>query len=623
MKNLIFNQTKQIIKTLISNIILFISLYITIFFSELSLRLITNISIFEIQAYLYDLYYSIIIFIFILLFKYHVIKSLIISILSLLYCLYNFYTIMQLENDIFFSLLTNNPIMLAYQLFLCLTPFILTLTILAISNQIYDHYHDRIIYIPIMILILYLISKPMPTRIHNYMVLDYKKHPSNTHSAAVYQDKSQRELIDVIEKLGYIVADITRYQNEKRITLAHEISEEEINNASNYLESHHPIIQTNEMTGIFEGKNLIMILCESLDDSAIDKEITPTLYKLKNQGISMNNHYAPLFINHTSDSEFISLTGIYPSQEYGSTYKYFADNNYPNAIANLFKEENYKTNAFHSYLEYFYNRDSMFPSLGFDEFYGASALGIEKEAGTLSGYQGFYKDINMIIQMFKYTDTTKPFFNYFISLSGHGVYKFTRPDLQDNIKILNNSNKYHNYPHEAKSYLAAQMLLDQALAKLLDQLEINDLLDDTVICLFSDHYPYGLSEEKTIELLLDNEYEYSKYHVPFIIYNPQIQPMQINKLTSTFDIYPTLANMFGFDITNSYTIGNDVFSDNESFVFFKDGSILTDNLYYDSSFDHIIFLSDDTDTTKLNMLKEKINDIKTYGQDIIRANLLY
>ena len=126
MKNLIIKQTKQIIKTLISNIILFISLYITIFFSELSLRLITNISIFEIQAYLYDLYYSIIIFIFILLFKYHVIKSLIISILSLLYCLYNFYTIMQLENDIFFSLLTNNPIMLAYQLFLCLTPFILT-----------------------------------------------------------------------------------------------------------------------------------------------------------------------------------------------------------------------------------------------------------------------------------------------------------------------------------------------------------------------------------------------------------------------------------------------------------------------------------------------------------------
>ena len=81
--------------------------------------------------------------------------------------------------------------------------------------------------------------------------------------------------------------------------------------------------------------------------------------------------------------------------------------------------------------------------------------------------------------------------------------------------------------------------------------------------------------------------------------------------------------MFGFDITNSYTIGNDVFSDNESFVFFKDGSILTDNLYYDSSLDHIIFLSDDTDTTKLNMLKEKITDIKTYGQDIIRANLLY
>lgn len=474
-----------------------------------------------------------------------------------------------------------------------------------------------------MILMLYLLSKPMPNKIHNQMVIDYHKHPSNTHSAAIYQDKSQREIINVIEKLGYMIANITKYQNDQRIALAHKISQEEIANAKNYLENNHPTLEANEMTGIFEGKNLIMILCESLDDSAIDKEITPTLYKLKNEGISMNNHYAPLYNYHTSDSEFIALTGLYPSQDYGSTYKNFADNNYPNALANLFKQNDYQTNAFHSYLEYFYNRNNMLPSLGFDNYYGASALNIEKEAGTLSGYQGFYKDINMIIQILKHTDTTKPFYDFFISLSGHSVYKYDRPDLKDNIDILNHSPKYSNYPHEAKSYLAAQMHLDQALAKLLDELETNKLLEDTVICLFSDHYPYGLSDEKTIQLLLDNDYEYSKYHVPFIIYNVEQKPKQIDKLTSTFDIYPTLANMFNFDISKSYTIGNDVFSDNESYIFFKDNSILTNDLYYSNSLDQVITLAKDADTSKLEEIKSKVTNIKKYAQDIIRANILY
>ena len=89
-------------------------------------------------------------------------------------------------------------------------------------------------------------------------------------------------------------------------TLIENESNEEIKNIYTYFKNSTPTNQ-NDYTGIFKGKNLIYILAESFNPIAIDKDLTPTLYKLYNEGFKFNNYYTPLFPVSTADGEYMEI----------------------------------------------------------------------------------------------------------------------------------------------------------------------------------------------------------------------------------------------------------------------------------------------------------------------------
>ena len=62
--------------------------------------------------------------------------------------------------------------------------------------------------------------------------------------------------------------------------------------------------------GYFKNKNLILFMAESYNMIAVNKELTPTLYKLTNEGFVFNNFYTPVN-NSTIGGEFQELTGLY------------------------------------------------------------------------------------------------------------------------------------------------------------------------------------------------------------------------------------------------------------------------------------------------------------------------
>lgn len=63
------------------------------------------------------------------------------------------------------------------------------------------------------------------------------------------------------------------------------------------------------MTGAFAGKNLILIMMESVDDWLVTPEYMPNLYRLEQEGVYFRNYYAPIFLAAaTFNSEF---TGEY------------------------------------------------------------------------------------------------------------------------------------------------------------------------------------------------------------------------------------------------------------------------------------------------------------------------
>ena len=73
--------------------------------------------------------------------------------------------------------------------------------------------------------------------------------------------------------------------------------ENEVNKTYNKLNNYfinRNITPKNEYTGIFEGKNLIVILMESTNEIFINEKEYPTLYKLYTEGFSFRNNYKVL-----------------------------------------------------------------------------------------------------------------------------------------------------------------------------------------------------------------------------------------------------------------------------------------------------------------------------------------
>jgi membrane-anchored protein YejM (alkaline phosphatase superfamily) len=80
---------------------------------------------------------------------------------------------------------------------------------------------------------------------------------------------------------------------------------------NNYFSSITPT-NKNQYTGMFEGYNMIFITAEGFSKYLISEELTPTLYRLSNEGFVFNNYYTPLHYTSTSGGEFQNLTGLYP-----------------------------------------------------------------------------------------------------------------------------------------------------------------------------------------------------------------------------------------------------------------------------------------------------------------------
>ena len=84
----------------------------------------------------------------------------------------------------------------------------------------------------------------------------------------------------------------------------------------------------NEYTNIFKGKNIIVIHAESMQKFAMDltfnnKEVTPNLNKLANEGIFFSNFYSQVGVGTSSDAEFTFNTSLMPSTKGTVFVNYF------------------------------------------------------------------------------------------------------------------------------------------------------------------------------------------------------------------------------------------------------------------------------------------------------------
>ncbi len=382
------------------------------------------------------------------------------------------------------------------------------------------------------------------------------------------------------------------YQNnEKVVTL------------TNYIKDKYTY--QNEYTGKFKGKNLILFMAESFNEIAVRKDTTPTLYKLANNGFIFSNYYTPT-IYSTIGGEFQELTGLYANFSSLKTFRN-GTNSFPYGIGNLFKNEGYNIYAYHNNSYAFQDRNVYLKSLGFDNFL-ACYNGLEERINCHTWPQSDVEMIDSTVD--DYINSEEPFMVFYATVSGHAGYSFSENAMakkhKNEIMQLN-----LGYSEGPLSYLAANMELDKALESLINKLKEAGKLDDTVIALVGDHYPYELSIDEVNEISsYEKDDKIEVNHSKFILYNSDMENVNISKVGSSIDVLPTIYNLFNLKYDSRLIIGTDLLSTSDGLAMFDNRSWVTDYGSYFTTMGEFIKKSDVSDdyvSKQMQIVNNKIN----------------
>lgn len=380
-----------------------------------------------------------------------------------------------------------------------------------------------------------------------------------------------------------------------------------------YFSSKEPTYK-NEYTGMYKGYNLVSVVAEGFSPYAIDPVLTPTLYKMQQEGFNFTNFYTPIWGVSTSDGEYTVCTGLIPKSGVWSFYRSH-ENYLPFCMGNMFKSIGVNnTFAYHNNTHSYYHRDLSHPNMGYN--YKGMGTGVEKYVKNVWPQS----DLQMVSGSVEdYLSTGEPFHAYYMTVSGHLEYS-----------RIGNSMAYKNWKlvkdldcsDTLKAYYACNIELDRAMEKLLNELNAAGVADKTVIAITPDHYPYGLEQDEGDKYaiwteLLGHEVEpqFELYESCFLLYCQSTKEAPtVDKYCYSVDILPTLLNLFGFEYDSRLLMGSDILSDTGGLVVFNNRSFITELGKYNATtkefipFDRSVFESEEEMDEYVSGVKAVVNN---------------
>ena len=360
----------------------------------------------------------------------------------------------------------------------------------------------------------------------------------------------------------------------------------------------------NEYTGKFEGYNFILICAESFSHHLIDKEITPTLYKLATEGFVFNNYYNTVSDN-TSNGEYALLTGLIPDTSllgkgWTTFYTYNSlttskDNLMPFCLGNQFLANDGRAYAIHNHVATYYGRHRTHPNLGYE--FLAFGQGMEKVDTYPTSDVSMMKQSLPTLLKKNADGNITPFHSYFLTFSGHMPYDFNQnPNTGKNYNdmVVQNKHLVKDLPYSTRlqAYISCQLELEFAVEYMLEELEKAGALENTLIAITNDHYPYPLdaqNKDGSLKYLselagetLDNYF--GKYESGLILWSASMEePVEVNVPCCSLDVLPTVSNMLGFEYDSRLLAGKDIFSDAEHIAILQDYSFITDKVIFNAT----------------------------------------
>lgn len=349
--------------------------------------------------------------------------------------------------------------------------------------------------------------------------------------------------------------------------LAEAEGNETLKNMHQYFGSLTPS-ERNKYTGMFKGKNLILLTAEGFCPYAIDRELTPTLYKLTHEGFVFSNFYQPDWTLSTTGGEFAITTGLIPNWYNGGKLGaplLSVQKSMPITLAKLFAAEGYAVPAWHNHTYTYYHRDEYLGNFGYDYTGIGNGLELPDNSWPRSDLEMMEATADSYIDAYVKDGTL--FHAYYMTVSGHGKYTWGGNAMSRKHRTEVEA-KYPNLSEISQAYLACNMELDLALECLVDKLEAAGIADDTLIVMTGDHYPYLMVTDEgdfynELRGFEDTESDTSRYRNTLLMWSGCIEePIVVDTPCYTPDIVPTLCNLFGLDYDSRLYSGRDIFAEN-------------------------------------------------------------
>jgi phosphoglycerol transferase MdoB-like AlkP superfamily enzyme len=317
--------------------------------------------------------------------------------------------------------------------------------------------------------------------------------------------------------------------------------------------------QYEDLYGILEGKNIIVIHYESLEKFVLDssfygKEITPNLNKILDSSISFTVQ-EQVREGTSSDTELMFNTGLYPTLK-GSAFMSYGENTYF-SLPKLLKEDGYETMTIHGDEAKFWNRDVVYPNIGIDKYVDESLFEDKRYSGL-----GIL-DESLFTQSLKEIEKTdSPFYAYIMSVTSHTPF-----NIEEEYRFL-------GIPGEDADagYLESMHYTDHYLGEFYDSLEEKGILEDSAIIIFGDHEGIHKYHESSLP---ENNGE-----IPFIVSIPGMEGFEVDQVGGQIDMLPTLLYLLGVekDVYSGSVMGSNLLSSDSGSVILPTGEILGETL---------------------------------------------
>ncbi|WP_175615347.1 LTA synthase family protein [Piscibacillus halophilus] len=382
--------------------------------------------------------------------------------------------------------------------------------------------------------------------------------------------------------------------------------------------------QSIDLEGIAEGKNIVYIAFESAQEFVINRElhgeeITPFLNELIEDSYYFDNYYHQTALGKTSDHEFLMDNSLYPLPNSAAFFTHSQNEYY--ALPEIIKEQKgYNSYVFHANNASFWNRNVMYESLGYDEFFDVESYDFTKEdtiGWGLNDKMYFEQSVDIL------KEQEDPFYAKFITLTNH--FPFDIPEEEASL------DPYESDSVTLNQYFQTVRYTDEAIEDFMNKMKEEGLYEDTIFIIGGDHYGVPSYHNEALGEYLGKEitpFEDVKLQkVPFIIHIPGHEDDRtISTLAGQIDYKPTILNMLGIELEEDIRFGSNIFdkpSDRKDFIAFRDGRVVGKDYVYASG----VCYDNETgepveEETACEDIREQATKELNYSDEIIYGDLL-